>query len=238
MLRPLKQARSALQKQYDEIALQAQELTTAREALDTTPLGSGPAMGEAEMALHNELVRRVRVQFINAEGAVADAANAFVWATVDADTAVSRLNLALSRFDEATEAITGAPPVKGRPLSDVQYRREVRDQLRERTSVVQEVLRTMPDDPRVKAIANIEAQTAAWDMEALQWRVSQKEIEKQIAVLDATLRARAYLARAGVGRLPDSAAIWLHARLVPHQISPCHGLVTPGFGPLKEQEVP
>jgi len=184
MLRPLKQARSALQKQYDEIALQAQELTTAREALDTTPLGSGPAMGEAEMALHNELVRRVRVQFINAEGAVADAANAFVWATVDADTAVSRLNLALSRFDEATEAITGAPPVKGRPLSDVQYRREVRDQLRERTSVVQEVLRTMPDDPRVKAIANIEAQTAAWDMEALQWRVSQKEIEKQIAVLE------------------------------------------------------
>lgn len=179
----LRQQRDQLTKQHGEIAMQAQELAEARKALDTTPLGTGTAQGEAELRDSVDRIRRVRDQFINGVGEHVDAANAFVWVAVDADTAVSRLNATLARFDEATAAIVDAPKVGRKPLADVEYRREVRDELRSRTSTVQKVLETMPDDPRVKAIAQIEAQTASWDMKALKWRVSQKEIEKQIAVL-------------------------------------------------------
>lgn len=183
MMLPLRQMREGLQKQYDEISMQARELSEARKALDETPLGAGEALGEDQLALHAELIRRVRDQFINASDDVSDAANAFVWATVDADTATSRLNRALVQFDEATEAIRDAPGPGRKPAADVEYRREVRAELRERVHVVQEVLRTAPDDPRVLAVAKTEAQAAAHDMSAYRARMSQKDIQRQIDVL-------------------------------------------------------
>lgn len=174
---------SQVARKSDELVSEQERLQAtqlAREAMDDPKLPvPGTKVPAQKVADTNKKVVKVRKKFLNETHAYTDAANAFVWQTIDTDTAVSRLSNVLNQFDKVSEAAQGAK------VGNVSHaaRKAARDDLRGRVRIVNEAFTELGDEPVLQSIRKTEAQAAAHDMNAWRESVTRAEAQKQIDVL-------------------------------------------------------
>jgi hypothetical protein len=164
-------ARAGLENVQREVAAQSEKLRVAqaaRQAMDDPDVPVPQVKVEAEKIVEvNEKIKKVRKQFLTETKEYGDAANAFVWLTVDVDTAKSALRNRMAQLDRVV--------AEGDEAGDV---------LRDRVRVVLEALERSGDDKIATALKKIEGQNVANDVSAWKKSMTRKEAQKALDALD------------------------------------------------------
>lgn len=180
----LRAERDILKNQYDRVAEDVAALRQARAELnDPTLVTATERVPKENLDEINERIRQVRDDFLTESGEHQAAANAWVWAGIDYDTAQAKLQNLLNKVDEGAMAIIEAPGkkswIKKATAEEIDAARQTRDLMREKTKIVMDVLGDV-DDPVKGALAKIEAQAIAHDWEALKFRYTARDVQARI----------------------------------------------------------